>query len=118
MGETKIEEKIHEVYIHNEYKTGGSDVRLVVWWVNDKPFPVRFERRDYFIKGEEEQKTNGKAKGLNIADMKFVRDNIGSIIERMEQINEENKSVKQKQKEYHDDDEDAAVSSSGWRDDG
>lgn len=72
MSEKSIEAKIHKVYLNDQYKSGGSEVRLVSWIVNGKANQVRLERRDYFLKGEEGFKISGKAKGFNLKDVQFI----------------------------------------------
>lgn len=66
-----FQERIYEVYRHDEYKTGGSELRLMAWVVDDVEKPARVERRDYFLDSDGNRK-NGKAKGLTYEDITFI----------------------------------------------
>jgi len=78
--------RVEKVYLNNENKRGGSELRLVTWIINGKPRHPRLERRVYFYKGEEMTKWIGKAKGFDLTDMKLIRENMDDIIARMEKI--------------------------------
>lgn len=67
-----------KVYLHNEYKTGGSEVRLISWFVDGKPTPVRLERRDYFL-DQEGSRRNAKCKGFTSADLSWIYQHYNEI---------------------------------------
>jgi len=67
-----------KVYIANEYKTGGSEVRLIGWWVNGKATPIRFERRDYFLDQQSRRRT-GKVRGFTEADLEWLEKNLPQV---------------------------------------
>lgn len=88
MADKSFEAKIHKVYVHDQYKSGGSEIRLVTWVVNGKANPVKLERRDYFHKGEEGFKISGKVKGFSQKDMKFLEAHMPEILPFMIEIDE------------------------------
>lgn len=75
-----FKQKIHDVYIHDEFKTGGSDLRMISWVVNGKEMDAKLERRDYFMDSEGQRK-NGKAKGYSAKDFEFIVANAPKIRE-------------------------------------
>lgn len=82
-----IEAKVYKVYLSNEFKTGGSELRLIAWIVNGKEMPARLERRDFFVKADGERRS-GKAKGFSVDDIRFVLDNQKEILETMQLISQ------------------------------
>lgn len=83
MSNTKnFEARVYEVYIHNEYKTGGSELRLMAWIVDGSEKPIRVERRDYFLDAEGNKKS-GKAKGLTYEDITYILEHGTEIQNKM-----------------------------------
>lgn len=95
-----IEQGFTKVYIKNEYKTGGSEVRLISWLVDGKPTPIRLERRDYFIDQQGERR-NAKAKGFTSEDLTWIYGNYTQISNDMMEAT--NSFLQQKEKEKSDD---------------
>jgi len=71
-----------KVYIKNEYKTGGSEVRLISWLVDGKPTKIRLERRDYFVDQQGERR-NAKCKGFTSEDLRWIFENYNNIEQDM-----------------------------------
>ena len=90
---TKIVENVHKVFSEKQNMQGGNQMRLVSWVINGKPTPVRLERREYYIKGEQGQRINGKAKGFTYEDILFIEENIEEIKELMERTTYEKKET-------------------------
>lgn len=84
-----IKERVHKVFLHQEFKSGGSELRVVSWIVNGQDMGARIERREYYVKGEDLTRINGRAKGFSIEDLIFMRDNMDEIIDLMRRVGKE-----------------------------
>ena len=86
--ETKFTEHCWKVYKLDEYKTGGSELRIESWTVTPPGIehPPRLCRRDYFLTGEKGERKTGKSKGLTIDDVSFVESNGIAIANEMIRI--------------------------------
>ena len=69
-----FKERVYKVFKHDEYKTGGSELRVMAWIMDGKELPARLERRDYYIT-ENGERRNGKCKGFTYEDVSFVMQN-------------------------------------------
>jgi len=84
LGKNDFKEKVLAVLKTDEFKTGGSELRIVQWVVKDKAKPPRLERRDFFF--NEHGRMNGKAKGLTMDDLKIIfaeKDKIFKLMQGM-----------------------------------
>lgn len=91
----EFQERIYKVYSEQEYKSGGSQLRLMAWIVDGKEMPARLERRDYYLDGEGNKK-NGKVKGLTYEDISLILQHGAEIQNLMVGIKEQHKEAEEK----------------------
>lgn len=77
-----IEERELKVYQKSENKMGETRLRLVSWVIDGKILDPMFEKRAFSV-NQDGNVRMGKAKGMTLADIQFVQQNIAAIISDM-----------------------------------
>lgn len=74
MPEKSIECQVVKVLMNQESRGGSNQLRIVRWIVDGKDTGALLEKRNFFTTKDGDEKM-GKAKGMNLTDLKHIVDN-------------------------------------------
>ena len=86
MATKNIECEVVKVLISNDAGMGKNELRIVRWIVDGKDTGALLEKRNFFTTKDGDERM-GKAKGFNLTDLSYIKDNWNEIQPLMENKN-------------------------------
>lgn len=83
MATKNIECEVVKVLISNDSGMGKNELRIVRWIVDGKDTGALLEKRNFFTTKDGDERM-GKAKGFNLTDLNYIRDNWAEVQPLME----------------------------------